>query len=81
METDVTHQNKNAAFSFNVHLGSSKSCNILYFTDSTSTKASRRNWTLSLQRKSNSQGEFVYIPTHLEYLHLTHITELGTQRH
>lgn len=35
----------------------------------------------SLQIKSNSQGEFGYIPTDLKYFHLTHITELGTQRH
>lgn len=35
----------------------------------------------SLQRKSNSQREPGYVPTHLEYFHLTHITELGTQRH
>lgn len=34
----------------------------------------------SHHRKSNSQGEFGYIPAHLERFHLTHIAGLGMQR-
>lgn len=55
-DANTTRQNKHSAYSFNAYLGRVKSCNILYFTNSIPTEASRRNWTAFSPQKKQFPG-------------------------
>lgn len=55
-------QNKTIAFSVTVCAGSSKSHNILYFTDLTPTEASRRKWAAFSPKKKQFPGGIWDLP-------------------